>query len=66
MKNKMYSRSDVVEKLSKLYGIPCRELRSHFKRYGWNWRIIWPKTIPNFKWEISIPEQEAENEQTTD
>lgn len=40
MKNKILSRSDVVEIMAKSFK-SCRWWRSYFKRYGWKWDIIW-------------------------
>lgn len=40
MKNRILSRSDVVETMASSRR-PCRWWRSYFKRYGWKWNIIW-------------------------
>lgn len=43
MKNKVLSRSDVVEVMAKYSGpnvMPCRWWRSFFKKFGWDWRRI--------------------------
>lgn len=40
MKNKMFSRKDMVELFSK-HGWSCKGARKLFKSYGWNWPMIW-------------------------
>lgn len=40
MKNRILSRSDVVEVMANSLR-PCSWWRSYFKCYGWKWNIIW-------------------------
>lgn len=41
MKNKILSRSDVVETMAAHSSMSCRWWRSLFKNFGWRWDLIW-------------------------